>query len=86
MFLLIWALIIGLIVSAIEKLITPRKDPGGTWTTMTLGVAGSLIATYLARALGLYTTGQSASSLMSISGAVLLLFLYQFIRARTAGA
>jgi uncharacterized membrane protein YeaQ/YmgE (transglycosylase-associated protein family) len=54
MFSLIGALIIGLIVGAIAKLLMPGKDPGGIWITMALGVAGSLIATYLGRALGLY--------------------------------
>ena len=77
---LIWALIIGLIVGAIAKLLMPGKDPGGIWITMVLGVAGSLVATYLGRALGLYGTGQSAGFLMSILGAMLLLLLYRFFR------
>ena len=47
---------------------------------MALGVAGSLIATYLGRALGLYATGQSAGFIMSILGAMLLLFLYRIFR------
>jgi uncharacterized membrane protein YeaQ/YmgE (transglycosylase-associated protein family) len=80
MFSLIWALIIGLIVGAIAKLLMPGKDPGGIWITMALGVAGSLIAAYLGRALGLYATGQSAGFIMSILGAMLLLFLYRIFR------
>ena len=87
MFSLIGALIIGLIVGAIAKLLMPGRDPGGIWVTMALGVAGSLIATYLGRALGLYADGQSAGFLMSIVGAMLLLFLYRmFIRRRPASA
>jgi uncharacterized membrane protein YeaQ/YmgE (transglycosylase-associated protein family) len=84
MFSLIGALIIGLIVGAIAKLIMPGKDPSGIWITMALGVAGSIVATYLGRALGWYETGQSAGFLMSILGAVLLLFLYRLIRPRPA--
>jgi uncharacterized membrane protein YeaQ/YmgE (transglycosylase-associated protein family) len=87
MFSLLGALIIGLIVGAIAKLLMPGKDPGGIWITMALGVAGSLIATYLGRALGLYATGQSAGFIMSILGAMLLLLLYRmFMRRRPASA
>ena len=82
---LIWALIIGLIVGAIAKLLMPGKDPGGILITMALGVVGSLVATYLGRALGWYATGQSAGFVMSVLGAMLLLFLYRLIRrSRTA--
>jgi uncharacterized membrane protein YeaQ/YmgE (transglycosylase-associated protein family) len=80
MFSLIGALVIGLIVGAIAKLLMPGKDPGGIWITMALGVAGSLVATYLGRVLGWYATGQSAGFIMSILGAMLLLLLYRFIR------
>jgi uncharacterized membrane protein YeaQ/YmgE (transglycosylase-associated protein family) len=80
MFSLIWALIIGLIVGALAKLLMPGKDPGGIWITMALGVAGSVVATYLGRILGMYATGQSAGFIMSVLGAMLLLLLYRFVR------
>ena len=86
MFSLIGALIIGLIVGALAKLFMPGKDPGGIWITMALGVAGSLVATYLGRALGWSATGQSAGFVMSILGAMLLLLLYRFMRPRPARA
>jgi uncharacterized membrane protein YeaQ/YmgE (transglycosylase-associated protein family) len=87
MFSLLGALIIGLIVGAIAKLLMPGKDPGGIWITMALGVAGSIIATYLGRALGLYANGQSAGFIMSILGAMLLLLLYRmFMRRRPVNA
>jgi predicted nucleotidyltransferase len=50
----------------------PRKDPGGIWTTMALGVAGSFVATNLGRTLGWHATGLSAGFVMSILGAMLL--------------
>ena len=84
MFSLLWALIIGLIVGALAKLLMPGKDPGGIWITMALGVAGSIVATYLGRVLGLYATGQSAGFVMSILGAMLLLFIYRLIVQRRA--
>ena len=44
---LLWEAIIGLIVGAIAKLLMPGKDPGGIWITMAIGIAGSIVATYL---------------------------------------
>jgi uncharacterized membrane protein YeaQ/YmgE (transglycosylase-associated protein family) len=86
MFSLIGALIIGLIVGVLAKLFMPGKDPGGIWITMALGVAGSLVATYLGRTLGWYAADRSAGFLMSILGAMLLLLLYRVIRRRPARA
>jgi flagellar biosynthesis protein FliR len=51
---LLWEAIIGLIVGAVAKLLMPGKDPGGIWITMALGIAGSIIATWLGQAIGWY--------------------------------
>lgn len=83
MFSLIWEAIIGLIVGALAKLIMPGKDPGGIFITMLIGVAGSLLAGYLGRALGWYQQGQGAGFIMSLIGALILLGLYRVIKGRT---
>jgi uncharacterized membrane protein YeaQ/YmgE (transglycosylase-associated protein family) len=50
---------------------------------MLLGVAGSLIAGYLGRAVGWYKEGESAGFIASIVGAFILLAIYRLIlRAR----
>jgi uncharacterized membrane protein YeaQ/YmgE (transglycosylase-associated protein family) len=82
MFALIWMLITGLIVGALAKLITPGPYPGGIFTTMLLGVAGSFVAGLAGRLLGMYGPGQSAGFLMSILGAILLLAVYLFVMRR----
>lgn len=79
---LLWEAIIGLIVGAVAKLLMPGKDPGGIWITMALGIAGSIIATWLGQMIGWYRAGQSAGFIMSVVGAVLLLFIYRLIRSR----
>lgn len=84
MFSLLWAAIIGLIVGALAKFIMPGKDPGGILITMALGIVGSIIATWIGRAIGWYKEGQSAGFLMSIAGAILLLYIYRLIRGRSA--
>ena len=80
---ILWALIIGLIVGAVAKLLMPGRDPGGFIITALLGIAGSLVATYLGQALGWYREGQTAGFILSVIGAILLLALYRMIRPRT---
>ena len=80
MFSLLWELIIGLIVGAVAKLLMPGKDPGGIWITMALGIAGSIVATYLGQLMGWYREGQTAGFIMSVVGAIVLLVIYRLVR------
>ena len=48
----LWTIIIGLVVGAVAKLLMPGKDPGGFIITMLLGIAGSLVGTWLGRMVG----------------------------------
>ena len=79
---ILWEAIIGLIVGALAKLIMPGKDPGGIIITMLIGVAGSLLATFIGSHVGLYRDGQSAGFIMSLLGAIVLLALYRVIKGR----
>ena len=78
----IWMCIIGLIAGALAKLIMPGKDPGGIIITMLIGIAGSLIAGFLGRALGWYAEGESAGFIMSVVGAIILLAVYRMFKPR----
>jgi len=80
----LWVILIGLVVGAVAKLIMPGKDPGGFVITMLLGIAGSVVATWIGRAAGWYQEGQSAGFIMSVVGAVVLLAIYHAIRRRSA--
>lgn len=81
---MLWAIIIGLIVGALAKLVMPGKDPGGIIVTILLGIAGSFVGTLIGRTVGFYGSGQGAGIIMSILGAVLLLWIYRMIVARRA--
>ena len=83
---LLWELIIGLVVGAVAKFLMPGKDPGGIWITMIIGIAGSIIATYFGQAIGWYRAGQGAGFIMSVVGAILLLFIYRLIKGAAAKA
>jgi len=76
--------LIGLLAGALAKFLMPGKDPGGLIVTMLLGIAGSVLAGFLGRTLGLYSEGQSAGFLMSVLGAVLLLAAYRMLRRGTS--
>ena len=81
---LLWTLIIGLVIGAVAKLLTPGRDPGGCIITILIGIAGSFVASYLGRALGWYGEGQPAGFIASVIGAMLLLLLYRLIAGRRA--
>jgi uncharacterized membrane protein YeaQ/YmgE (transglycosylase-associated protein family) len=81
---LLWEAIIGLIVGALAKFIMPGKDPGGIFVTMLIGIAGSLLATFIGSRVGLYQEGQSAGFIMSVIGAIVLLAIYKFVRSKMA--
>lgn len=76
----LWMCLIGLVAGALAKLIMPGKDPGGIVITMLLGIAGSLVAGFLGRALGWYQAGQGAGLIMSVLGAILLLAVYRLLK------
>ena len=80
---MLWTLIIGLIVGALAKFIMPGRDPGGIIVTILIGIAGSLIAGFIGRAVGWYQPGQPAGLIASVLGALLLLWLYRRFGGRT---
>lgn len=80
----IWVVLIGLVVGAVAKLLMPGKDPGGFIVTILLGIAGSVVGTWIGRSVGWYQEGQSAGFIVSVLGALLLLAAYHLIRRRTA--
>jgi len=80
---ILWSLIVGLVVGAIAKLLMPGRDPGGIIITALLGIAGSLVANFLGRALGLYHAGDVGPGIIaSIVGAMILLGLYRVLFRR----
>ena len=80
---ILWTLIIGLVVGAIAKLLMPGRDPGGFIVTMLIGVAGALLAGFLGRTLGWYSSpGEGPGIIASIIGAILLLALYRLFVGR----
>jgi uncharacterized membrane protein YeaQ/YmgE (transglycosylase-associated protein family) len=82
MFALLWEILIGLVVGALAKFLMPGKDPGGILVTMIIGIAGSIGATFLGQMIGWYKQGQSAGFMMSVLGAVLILWIYRLVKRK----
>ena len=81
---IIWTIVIGFIVGLLAKFVMPGKDPGGFFITAALGIAGSLLATYGGKALGLYGGDETAGFIGAFLGAIVLLIIYRlFMRNRT---
>ena len=75
---IIGAIIIGLIVGVIAKLITPgNPKPRGFILTTVLGIVGALVATWLGQAIGLYQPGEAAGFIGAIVGAVIVLLIWR---------
>ncbi|KAB7648637.1 GlsB/YeaQ/YmgE family stress response membrane protein [Polymorphobacter fuscus] len=75
--------IVGLIVGALAKLLMPGKDPSGFFVTMLIGIAGAFVARFIGQALfGWYGDGGAPGWIMSILGAMLLLWVYRLIKNR----
>jgi uncharacterized membrane protein YeaQ/YmgE (transglycosylase-associated protein family) len=78
----IGTIIAGLIIGVLAKLVMPGRDPGGILVTILLGIAGSFIGRLIGQAMGFYGPNEAAGWIMSILGAVLLLFLYRMLTGR----
>jgi uncharacterized membrane protein YeaQ/YmgE (transglycosylase-associated protein family) len=67
----------------VARAIKPGDDSAGFIVTTLIGIAGSLIATYVGQAMGWYTAGQGAGFIASVVGAIVLLFLYGLVKRKT---
>ena len=85
MAILMW-IVFGLVVGAIAKLLMPGRDPGGFFVTILIGIAGSFLGGAISWMLfGGSPTDNSlhpAGWILSIIGAIVLLFLYRMITRR----
>ena len=79
---IIGAIIIGFLAGLLARAIHPGDDKAGFIITTLLGIAGSLLATYAGRYLGLYPEGSSAGFIASVIGAIIVLFIYNLIAKR----
>ncbi|MBT1063216.1 GlsB/YeaQ/YmgE family stress response membrane protein [Bowmanella sp. Y26] len=75
-------IIMGLIVGVLAKWIMPGKDPGGLIVTIIIGIVGAFVGGFIASLLGFggFSGFNLYSVLISVGGALLLLYLYRVIK------
>lgn len=81
---LIVAIVVGFIAGLIARAIHPGDDKAGFIVTTLLGIAGSLLATYAGRMMGLYSDGSAAGFIASIVGALIILFIYNIFMKKSS--
>jgi len=81
---LLEAIIVGLVIGAIARLIVPGRHPRGLIVTVVIGIAGSMLATVAERAAG--STTAHAGFLASVVGAVVLVLALQALGSRSSRA
>jgi uncharacterized membrane protein YeaQ/YmgE (transglycosylase-associated protein family) len=77
---LVWTILIGFVAGVVAKMFAPGTGPSGFFLTAALGIAGSLIATFLGEFVGWYKQGESAGFIGATLGAIALLAVYHFSR------
>lgn len=75
-------LLIGLIAGILAKLLVPGRDPGGIVVTVLIGIAGALLAGFVAQGMGYALPGGWASYGAAVAGSVVLLLLYRVMMSR----
>lgn len=78
-------ILIGLFAGIAAKLLMPGKDPGGFIVTTLLGVAGSVLATWLGQEIGWYDLGERAGFIGAVLGAMAILLVYRLLAGRRRG-
>ena len=73
---IVWTIIVGFIIGVVAKFIHPGRENMGLVMTVLLGIGGSVVATYLGQAIGLYQAGQPAGFIGGVLGAIVLLVIY----------
>jgi uncharacterized membrane protein YeaQ/YmgE (transglycosylase-associated protein family) len=78
---IIWTIIIGFVAGIVAKFLHPgsSNEPAGFILTAALGIAGSLVATYLGQALGWYRAGEGAGFIGAVVGAIIVLAVWGFL-------
>ena len=81
---IVW-LIVGLIAGALARLIMPGRDPMGIIATILLGIVGSVLGGLVSWAIWGSNNGrfQPAGLLLSILGAIIVLWIWRMMRSRS---
>ncbi len=77
---IIGVIIIGFIVGLIARALMPGRIVNGFILTSLLGIGGALVGQYVGQALSLYRPDEPTGFIMSVIGAMLILFFFHLFR------
>ena len=77
---IIWTIIVGAVVGVVAKFIMPgNNEPKGFVLTAILGIAGSLLAGFIAENIGILGTSGLWGFISSVIGAIIVLAIYGMV-------
>ena len=79
---ILYTILIGAVIGVLARFFKPGADPLGWILTIILGIAGAWIGGYVAGMLGI--SSGILGFVVSIVCAIVLLFVYEMVRAKTA--
>ena len=79
---ILYTILIGAVIGVLARFFKPGADPMGWILTIILGIAGAWVGGYVAGMMGL--SSGLLGFVVSIVCAIVLLFLYEMVRAKTA--
>ena len=77
-------IIVGFIVGLVARAVMPGDQKLGIILTTVLGIVGALVAGYLGQALGWYQAGEAVGFIASVVGAILVLWIFQLVKGKSA--
>ncbi|MGY1459754.1 MULTISPECIES: GlsB/YeaQ/YmgE family stress response membrane protein [unclassified Luteimonas] len=81
----LWIILVGFVVGVLARLIKPGKQDLGIIMTVVLGIVGALLAGWVGRLLGWYAEGEKVGFIASLVGAIVLLFIAEFVNGKRKG-
>ena len=77
-------MLVGLLIGGLSFWLLPRRAANGQVLLILIGIAGAMLAGFLARAIASLPAGAGQAYLAAAAGAVIALLLYQLLlRARS---
>lgn len=80
---MIWSIIVGFVVGLLARAIKPGADSMGWILTILLGIVGASVGNFIADTLGIQVNGGFAGLMLSVVGAIIVLFIYEFFSKRS---
>ena len=79
-------IIVGFVVGLVARAVMPGDQKLGIILTTVLGIVGALVAGYLGQALCWYQAGEAVGFIASVVGAILVLWIFQLVKGKSAAS